>query len=148
MPLNKPSPHSGSKPARAERSTVSKPLALALMTLTGLSPRQELMAETESRPGACKFRSAGPAKSVSGQAPVNGLSDPMAKQGLSLGRAHRPGDDRLNQRAQSGPQCGFLQTLNRNSITSPSCTTYSLPSERSQPRLRASAREPASSSCK
>ena len=38
-------------------------------------------------------------------------------------------------------------TLNRNSITSPSSTTYSLPSARSQPLLRASAREPASSNC-
>ena len=38
------------------------------------------------------------------------------------------------------------QTLNRNSITSPSATTYSLPSLRSQPFERASTREPASSS--
>lgn len=62
---------------------MSKALVLALMTLmtlTGLSPRQELMAETESRPAACQFRSAAPAKQVFGQAPVNGLSDPIAEQ--------------------------------------------------------------------
>ena len=62
----------------------------------------------------------------------------------------------LNERS-SGLGRGFLgmnlirerldYTLKRNSITSPSSTTYSLPSARSHPLLRASAREPASSNC-
>ena len=48
MPLNKLSPIRD-----RSRSRVSKPLALALMTWTGLSPRQALMAETEGSPKAC-----------------------------------------------------------------------------------------------
>ena len=55
--------------------------------------------------------------------------------------------DRGIRHAASVTQHQLAQTLNRNSITSPSETTYSLPSLRSQPRLRASANEPASSSC-
>src|SRR3954449_12227224 len=44
--------------------------------------------------------------------------------------------------------CGFLPiyTLKRNSTTSPSCMTYSLPSMRTQPRALASVMEPASTS--